>query len=158
MSTRCPLMNESHHVFQNISFWCALVGWTLAQGTKFTRHYLKSGKFDFSYFVRTGGMPSSHSALVCALTTSVGFQSGCDSAIFAVTLVMAGIVMFDAQNFRQAAGHQARILNQMVEELFKEHHLSQQKLVEFLGHTRTEVLAGMAMGVVVALIIHGLFG
>ncbi|NIP92814.1 MAG: divergent PAP2 family protein, partial [Akkermansiaceae bacterium] len=68
------------------------------------------------------------------------------SAVFAVTLVFAAVVMFDAQSFRRAAGLQARVLNQMVEELFKEHHLSQQKLVEFLGHTRTEVFSGMALG------------
>jgi acid phosphatase family membrane protein YuiD len=151
-------MNALSDLLHNISFWCALVGWTLAQGTKFTRHYFKTGKIDFSYLVRTGGMPSSHSSLVCSLAVSVGLEAGFGSTLFAVTLVMAAIVMFDAQSFRRAAGHQARILNQMVEELFKEHHLSQQKLVEFLGHTRTEVFAGMLMGVVVALVIHGLSG
>jgi acid phosphatase family membrane protein YuiD len=142
----------------NISFWCALTAWTLAQAAKFARHYWKTNHIDFSYFVRTGGMPSSHSSLVCALALSIGLRSGFGSAVFAVTLVFASVVMFDAQSVRRAAGHQARLLNQMVEELFKEHHLSQQKLVEFLGHTRTEVFAGMAMGVAVTLVIHGLFG
>lgn len=145
-------------LFHNISVWCAFSAWMLAQSIKFGRHLSKTGKIDFSYFVRTGGMPSSHSALVCALATSIGLRAGFDSVVFAVTLVFAAVVMFDAQSVRRAAGLQARLLNQMVEELFKEHHLSQQKLAEFLGHTRTEVFSGMGLGILVALAAHAVFG
>jgi acid phosphatase family membrane protein YuiD len=147
-------MNGFNALMHNISFWCAFTGWALAQGIKFVRHYARTRQIDFSYFVRTGGMPSSHSALVCALASSVGLESGFDSPLFATTLVVAAVVMFDAQSFRRAAGLQARVLNQMVEELFKEHHLSQGKLVEFLGHTRTEVFSGMALGVMVTAVLH----
>jgi hypothetical protein len=76
--------------------------------------------------------------------------------LFAITLAFAIVVMFDAQSVRRAAGQQARLLNQMVEELFKEHHLSKQKLAEFLGHTRLEVFAGMTLGVLTALIVHSI--
>lgn len=151
-------MNTFSALVHNISVWCGLTGWMLAQGIKFTRNFVRTGRIDFSYLVRTGGMPSAHSSLVCALATSVGMRAGFSSALFAVTLVFAAVVMFDAQSVRRAAGMQARLLNQMVEELFKEHHLSQQKLAEFLGHTRTEVFSGMGMGVLVALVLHALFG
>jgi len=153
-----PVMATLADLIQNITVWCAFISWCLAQTLKFARHLSGDRRIDFSYFVRTGGMPSAHSSLVCALATSVGIRTGFDSAVFAVTLVVAAVVMFDAQSFRKAAGHQARLLNQMVEEIFKEHHLSQQKLVELLGHTRTEVFAGMGLGVLVALILHAVWG
>jgi len=151
-------VNPLGQLFENISVWCALIGWVLAQGIKFARHFARSGRVDFSYLVRTGGMPSAHSSMACALALSIGLRAGFDSAVFAVTLAFAAVVMFDAQSVRRSAGLQARLLNQIVEELFKEHHLSQQKLVEFLGHTRTEVFAGMAIGIAVALSIHAVFG
>ena len=79
---------------------------------------------------------------------------------FATTrrMVFASIVMFDAQSVRRAAGQQARLLNQLVDELLKEHHLSQQKLHELLGHTRTEVFAGIVTGVLIAMLMYGWFG
>ena len=142
----------------NITIWCALIAWLLAQSVKFVRHYMKTRRLDLSYFVSTGGMPSAHSAMVCALATSMGLRAGFGSPVFATTLAFAVVVMFDAQSVRRAAGVQARLLNRILEELFKEHHLSQQKLVEFLGHTRTEVFFGTVVGVAVALVIHRLFG
>ena len=96
-------------------------------------------------------MPSAHSALVCGLTTSVGLREGFGSTIFVVSLAFAVVVMFDASTVRRAAGLQARLLNQVVDEVFSEHHLSTQKLKEILGHTRTEVLAGMLVGIAVSL-------
>ncbi len=141
----------------NISIACALLAWVLAQGIKFTRHLRGRGEFDFRLFVSTGGMPSAHSAMVSALATSIGLREGWGSPVFAVTLAFAIVVMFDAQSVRRAAGQQARLLNQLVQELLKEHHLSKQKLAEFLGHTRTEVFAGLLLGVVTALLVHHLF-
>lgn len=91
-----------------------------------------------------------------AVATSVGLRVGWDSPLFAVALGVALIVMVDAQTVRRAAGQQARLVNQIVDELFKEHRLSQQKLVELLGHTRMEVLLGGLLGIVTALLVHGL--
>lgn len=133
----------------------AFLAWLIAQFIKFTTEWVKSKKFDFTYFVSTGGMPSAHSASVCALATSVGRTSGVHSPVFAVSLLFAMIVMFDAQSVRRAAGEQAKLLNQILDELLTNHHLSQQKLAELLGHTRMEVFAGMAVGILVGILLRG---
>jgi acid phosphatase family membrane protein YuiD len=77
----------------------------------------------------------------------VGIQNGFGSTLFVITLAFAVVVMFDASTVRRATGQQARLLNQIVDQIFKEHHLSTQKLREILGHTRTEVFAGMIVGI-----------
>ena len=140
----------------NITIWSALLAWVAAQAIKFTAHYLRTKEMDFRFIVSTGGMPSAHSAMVCALTTSVGLRMGVDTALFAVTLAFAIVVMFDAQSVRRAAGQQARLLNQVVAELLKDHHLSKEKLREMLGHTRHEVFVGLCLGILVALLVHAL--
>ena len=93
---------------------------------------------------------------VSALATSVGLSEGFGSTIFVVTLAFAMVIMFDASTVRRAAGLQAKLLNQIVDEILKQHHLPTQKLKEILGHTRTEVFAGMLVGVAVAMIINQL--
>ena len=147
-------MTDDFAWYRNISVWCGLSAWLIAQSIKMASNFRRTRLLDFSVLVSNGGMPSAHSAAVAALATSVGLVEGFRTSVFAVALAFAVIVMFDAQSVRQAAGHQARILNQIVEELFKEHHLSQQKLAELLGHTRLEVFAGMMVGVAIALAIH----
>ena len=147
-------MNQDLAWYENIGIWCGLAAWLLAQSIKMAIDYTHNKRLDFSVLVSTGGMPSAHSAAVSALATSIGLTAGFGSPLFATTLAFACIVMFDAQSVRRAAGHQARLLNQMVEELFRDHHFSQEKLVEFLGHTRLEVFAGMFTGIAVALAIH----
>ena len=141
-------------LMHNPTFWSALLAWLAAQNVKMATHYMRTHKIDFKYLVSTGGMPSAHSAMVCGLTTSVGIRTGMDSAVFAVTLAFALVVMFDAQSVRRAAGQQARLLNQMLEQFFKEHQFSRQKLGELLGHTRKEVAVGMLLGILVAMIVH----
>lgn len=141
-------------IFHNLTFLAAFLGWFSAQAIKFTWNLIKSRQVDFNYMISTGGMPSAHSATVSALATSVGFREGLSSTIFAITLTFALIVMFDAQSVRRAAGQQARLLNQIVQELFKEHHLSTHKLAELLGHTRLEVFAGMLLGILIGCGLH----
>ena len=102
---------------------------------------------DFRYFVSTGGMPSAHSATVTGLATSLGLTQGWDAPITALASVFAIITMFDAATVRHAAGLQAQVLNEIVEELRKERRLRAAKLKELLGHTRTEVLAGFLWGI-----------
>ena len=150
-------MSTDFGFFSNITFWCGFFGWLLAQGLKFVFNVFEKKRLDIRVFARLGGMPSSHSSLVGALATSVGFRLGFSSAEFALAFAFASIVMFDAQSVRRAAGVQAQVLNEMLQELFQEHHLSEKKLVEFLGHTPLEVLLGMLMGVSVAMFIHGYF-
>lgn len=132
------------------SFWAALLGWLVAQSAKMACCLIQSRRLDFSYMVSTGGMPSAHSAMATALATSLGLCEGFDSAFFAFGVAFAVVVMFDAQSVRAAAGEQARLLNQIVDELLHEHHLSETKLKELLGHTRLEVLMGMLTGIATA--------
>lgn len=137
----------------HISFWAGLCGWLVAQLTKMLISLLTSRRLDFRYLVSTGGMPSAHSSLVSALTTVIGMTQGFSSPLFAICFVFAAVVMFDAQTVRAAAGKQARLLNQIVDELFMEHHFSEVKLKELLGHTRLEVFFGMLTGIFTGLVV-----
>ncbi|MDH3345859.1 MAG: divergent PAP2 family protein [Kiritimatiellaceae bacterium] len=141
----------------HISLWAGVVGWLVAQLTKMVICLIESRRLDFRYLASTGGMPSAHSSLVSALTTAVGVTEGFDSPLFAASFVFASVVMFDAQTVRAAAGKQARLLNQIVNELFKEHSLSEVKLKELLGHTRLEVFFGMLTGIFTALAVFRFF-
>lgn len=129
------------------SFWAALFGWLVAQTIKMACSLLETKRLDFSYMVSTGGMPSAHSAMVCSLATSLGLCHGFGSSVFTLGCTFALVVMFDAQSVRAAAGAQAKLLNQIVDELLNEHHLSERKLKELLGHTRLEVVMGMFVGI-----------
>ena len=140
--------------YNNPAIWSPFYAWVLAQLAKLLVTMRKTGDFDHGFLLRLGGMPSSHSAAIVAMATSVGLTAGFGSPVFAVAFALAMVVMIDAQSVRRAAGQQAKLLNQMLEELFKEHHLSQQKLVEFLGHTRMEVLLGAIMGIFAAILCH----
>jgi len=136
------------------SFWAALFGWTIAQLIKMVCSFLGTRRIDFSYMVSTGGMPSAHSAMASALATSLGISEGMDSSVFALGIAFAIVVMFDAQSVRAAAGEQARLLNQIMDELLRDHHLSENKLKELLGHTRLEVFMGMLLGIATAFAMH----
>ena len=146
-------MNERGFAF-NEAFWAALAAWTIAQSIKLAVRLITRREFDFRVFLSTGGMPSAHTAMAVSLATAIGLLEGWGSPICAIGIAFAGVVMFDAQSVRRAAGQQARLLNQIVQELFKNHHLSQQKLAELLGHTRMEVFMGMLTGIFTALAVH----
>lgn len=145
------------HWYTNLALWSSLLSWLAAQVIKIAADCIQGQRFDFTKLVSTGGMPSAHSALVSGLAVSVGISEGFGSTLFAVTAVFAGVVMFDAQSVRRAAGEQAQLLNQLVDEFFKEHHLSETKLAELLGHTRLEVFFGMTTGILCASALHFLF-
>lgn len=143
-------------IIHNVCFWAALLSWTTAQCIKMLFGWIGTRRLDFRYLASTGGMPSAHSATTSGLATAVGLNSGFDSPIFAVALGFALIVMFDASTVRRAAGLQASLLNEIVDELFKEHHLSERKLKELLGHTRLEVLIGAVVGILVSILVTAL--
>ena len=134
-------------------FISAFVGWILAQAIKMVTGLVRTKRVDFRYLLSTGGMPSAHSAMVCALCTSFGLTEGFGAPVTMLAVAFAAITMFDAASVRRAAGLQANVLNQMIQELFKEHRLSQTHLKELLGHTRKEVFAGMLLGIGVAITI-----
>ena len=143
-------------LFKSPCFWSAFCGWFLAQFAKMLSGLCRTHRIDFQYLVSLGGMPSGHSAMASGLATSVGLVAGFGSPVFVTALAFSFAVMFDAATVRRAAGHQARLLNEMVDELFKEHHLSERKLVELLGHTRLEVFMGMLIGILAALLVNAI--
>lgn len=124
----------------------------LVQVMKFLADWIRHRRPNFRVLVRTGGMPSSHSAGVCALSTSVGLHEGFASALFSVTLYFSLIVMYDAAGLRRAAGRQAAILNRIVDEKFLHHRTRpEDRLMELLGHTPFEVGVGAVLGVLFAM-------
>jgi len=146
-----PIVNAwlSNRVF--LTWFVACV---IAQLTKIAFGSLAQHRFDFRWFVGTGGMPSTHAAGVTALTTAVGIHVGVHSALFAVTLVFMVITLFDAQGVRRWSGRQAQILNKMLEDIYFKRRIQEERLKELLGHTPTEVLAGMGLGLVTALVMR----
>ena len=141
--------------FHNIVFWTAFLAWLTAQVAKVLCDLATHRRVHSKWFASTGGMPSAHSAMVGGLAMAMGWQCGFASPLFGLTMAFAILTMFDAATVRRAAGLQARILNTMIDELFQQHHLSQQRLKELLGHTRLEVLLGFVIGVLVAVILNG---
>lgn len=133
-------------------FWIALIVGLVVQFYKGVSQGFGGGKVNLRRFVETGGMPSSHSAAVAALSTAVGLQEGFTSALFGVTLYFSLIVMYDAAGLRRAAGKQATVLNRLIERHFQHPEGDTQKLMELLGHTPFEVFVGASLGVFSALL------
>jgi acid phosphatase family membrane protein YuiD len=119
--------------------------------------YAVSRRWNLRRFVETGGMPSSHSAAVSALSTSVGLENGFSSLLFGVTLYFSLVVMYDAAGLRRAAGRQAVILNRLIDEHFQHPERQTQKLMELLGHTPLEVFVGAMLGIVSAFVWNRMF-
>ncbi|MCC6650767.1 MAG: divergent PAP2 family protein [Candidatus Eisenbacteria bacterium] len=129
----------------------ALVG-LVVQGYKGFSTWSRTGRLNLRRFVETGGMPSSHSASVAALSVAIGLQEGFTSALFGVTLYFSLVVMYDAAGLRRAAGKQAEVLNRLIETHFRSPQGDTQKLMELLGHTPLEVLVGGLLGAASALL------
>ena len=137
-------------LFGNKVLWISIFACFLAQFIKiFTG---KEKRIDFSRIVMSGGMPSSHSSFVTSLSTLVGLNKGFDSIEFSICTVFALIVMYDASGVRRAVGKQAKIINQIVQDLQKRKHIEHEMLKELVGHTPKEVIFGAILGIVVALL------
>lgn len=137
----------------------AVVGWTVAQVLKTIIDVALNHSFNPERLVGSGGMPSSHSATVCALVTSTGMKYGVGSFELAISFVLALIVMYDAIGVRQETGKQAKVLNSLLfENLLKlDSVVLQEKLKEYVGHTPIQVLAGAILGVLIALFMEPMF-
>src|SRR5690554_40081 len=109
---------------------------------------------DFTRFVGSGGMPSSHSSFSMALTTTIGKMYNWDSPLFAVSLAFALIVMYDAAGVRRAAGKQAIILNKIIHDIHENKKLTEERLKELIGHTPIEVFMGALLGILVANLLY----
>ena len=128
----------------------ALIAWSIAQLVKVPLNYLLKHEWDWSLLMSAGGMPSSHSALSVAVTYAIGLTQGFGSPLFALALVLAMIVLYDATGVRRQAGEHARVINAIVSDLVAGHPLKEEQLKELLGHTPGEVIAGATLGLVVA--------
>ncbi len=145
------MINDFLH---NTLLWNTLVVSIFVQSLKFFIYLIRSGKVDFRWLVRTGGMPSSHTATVFALSTMVGLREGFSSTIFAVTAMFSLIVTYDATGVRRAAGKQAAVINRMIEELQMQHKVGRERLVELLGHTPLEVFVGAILGIIMGILLE----
>jgi uncharacterized protein len=130
-----------------------IVAWTIAQTAKVIIYSVREHRLNLRVLAVTGGMPSSHSAIVMGMTTAVGKYAGINSAQFAIALIFSFVVMYDAAGLRRAAGRQAAILNRLVEDLVNMRGVQEAKLRELLGHTPVEVLVGGVLGVAAGLIL-----
>lgn len=134
-------------------FWCGCGGWIVASFVKMLIAAWKTHEFDFVYLVSTGGMPSSHSATVSALAFGIGYTEGFGTPITTLAFAFAVITMFDATTVRYAAGEHAKVLNAIIRDIKELKLKPAQRFKELLGHTPTEVLWGMAIGIAWATLI-----
>lgn len=136
-------------MFNNKVLMACVTAWFIAQVLKIILTYYSSKKIDLTRFVGSGGMPSSHTSFVMALSTSIGRMYGWDSPIFAIAISFAFVVMYDAAGVRRAAGNQAKILNIIIEDLAHNKPLANERLKELIGHTPKEVVAGAVLGILI---------
>lgn len=139
-------------IFSNQPLILALIAWAIAQIVKVPLEFLRSKRWNWALLFRSGGMPSSHSALVAGIALGVGLYEGFDSAAFALAFALAMVVIYDATGIRRQAGKHARIINQMITDLTSGHPLKQEQLREVLGHTPMEAVMGTFLGIFVALL------
>ena len=137
-------------LFRNQFIWVSVLAWFIAQAGKIFTNYFQVRKLDFGKIIGSGGMPSSHSALVMSLAVRIGKVFGFDSVHFAISMILSFIVMYDAAGVRRATGRQAKAINM----LFKHTNITfEEQLKELVGHTPVQVFAGAILGGVVACIV-----
>lgn len=143
-------------LINNRIFMASVSGWLVAQILKTIIHMWFNRKFVAERLVGSGGMPSSHSATVCALATAAGLEYGGGSFQFAMVAIFAIVVMYDAMGVRRETGIQAKVLNEMMElftNMGKEMSV-EDKLKEFVGHTPLQVLMGALLGILIAVLMY----
>jgi len=141
-------MSEISALFNNSVLFWSLLSCLLAQFFKIIFNFFSTGKFRFGIMFETGGMPSSHSALITGATSGIGLQLGFDNPIFALAIAVSLIVMYDASGVRKSAGIQAAQINKLSKELNPK---TQVDLKETLGHTKFEVFVGSILGPLITL-------
>lgn len=145
-------MTELQKMMTNKFLYVPLIVWFCIQTFKVIYELVKTKKFNFKRIVGAGGMPSSHTAVVTTLATMLGKSQGFDSPIFALSVVFALVVMYDAAGVRRAAGKQAHLLNKILETPGLSSVEVQERLVEVLGHTPLQVIVGAVIGITVGLL------
>ena len=144
-------------IFNNKILAITLTVWAIAQSFKVLMGVVRERRFNFRWFIGTGGMPSSHAAGASAMATTCGMVYGFDSAIFALAAVFALVTMFDAQGVRRATGQQAELLNQILDDIYWKGKLESNRLIELIGHTPIQVFTGAIIGISFAILLHDLW-
>lgn len=139
-------------IFQNKVLIAVLSAWLLAQAMKIPLEYFRTRRWMWAMFLAAGGMPSSHTALMVAGTLAVGLYHGFDNPLFAISVGVTMIIAHDAAGVRRQAGKHAERINLLFEELFHGHMLNEEELKEVIGHTPLEVIGGILLGVLVAIV------
>ena len=141
-------------IFGNSVIRAAALAWAIAQGLKVILTLCISRKFDSSRFWGSGGMPSSHSAMVCAMMTVIGYHEGFSSPLFAIAFCFAGVTMYDAAGVRRSTGKNAAVINKMLDDLANNGFvLNEERLKELVGHTPIQVAAGALLGIFIGTLI-----
>lgn len=149
------ILNFLQELSMNKVLVTAILGWLIAQILKVIVVRVKEKRFDFHRIIGSGGMPSSHSSFVTAMTTAVGFECGLSSPLFAVCAVFSFVVMYDASGVRRETGRQAEILNDMIENFGKDDpNMFGKRLKELIGHSPVEVFAGALLGILIGLFMY----
>ncbi|MGO0063037.1 divergent PAP2 family protein [Brevibacillus fluminis] len=152
-------------ILNNFPLWAALLSIGIAQFIKIPLHFLATKTWQWPLMFSTGGMPSSHSSAVTALSTAVGIREGFDSSSFAISAIIGIVVMFDAAGVRRHAGMHAEVLNRLVDEFnhllegmrtfkIKPKEEKAKKLKELLGHQPIEVFMGGWLGILIAIVMY----
>jgi len=137
-------------LFQNHALISGLIAWALAQVIKLPLDYFRTRRWNWALMLTTGGMPSSHSALMTGTVFAVGLYNGFDDPLFALGVAITMIVTYDAAGVRRQAGIHAQRINVLFDELLHGHPISDKDLREVLGHTPLEVIGGILLGLIVA--------
>lgn len=140
-------------IFNNGVLITSLIAWWTASSLKLPIEYAKTRKWNWSLLFRAGGMPSSHSALVASVTHGIGLTTGFDSPLYAFSVAMAMIVIYDATGIRRQAGLHAEMINALVRDVIESRHLRPEKLREVLGHSPLEAFVGLLLGIVLAQVL-----
>lgn len=148
-----------NEILSNQVLVSAVAGWIMAQVLKTMLDFALNRTINWERMVGSGGMPSSHSATVCGLTTAAALRYGVSSFEFAVCFVLSMVVMYDATGVRRETGKQAKLLNSILSEnpLKLNAEVLQEKLKEYVGHTPLQVVAGAILGICLALVINGYY-
>ena len=144
-------------ILHNKVLLTTLSAWAIAQTIKVILGVIREKRFNFRWFIGTGGMPSSHAAGASALATSCGLDQGFDSVYFALASAFALVTMFDAQGVRRSAGQQASILNKIIDDIYWKGRIESVKLLELIGHSPLQVLIGALIGICIGCVSYKIF-
>ena len=147
-------MNSGDQLIHNQVLIVGLVAWLSAQFLKVPIEYIRSRRRLWALWFSSGGMPSSHSALMTSITLAIGLFNGFNTPLFALAFAISMVVVYDATGVRREAGRHAEKINILVNEFFSGQPISEKQLKEVIGHTPAQVVAGVFLGVIVALLFY----